>query len=58
MKEISAFDLYRSTWQARKASPQEISRLQIQRLNEIVQHARQSSRLYAELYRDVPDGPG
>ncbi len=55
MKELSALDLYRSTWQARKASPQELSRLQSQRLNEIVRHARQSSRLYAELYRDVPE---
>ena len=55
MKPPSGFELYRSTWQARKAGPSQLADLQMQRLNDIVCHARQSSRLYARLYRDLPE---
>jgi phenylacetate-coenzyme A ligase PaaK-like adenylate-forming protein len=55
MKSFTSFDLYRSTWNARKASPSEIKALQIARLNEIVHDARQNSKVYAECYAALPE---
>ncbi|RPJ44145.1 MAG: phenylacetate--CoA ligase family protein [Chloroflexi bacterium] len=51
----SSLSLYRSTWQARKATPAELKALQMDRLNEIVQFARQHSKVYAERYQGLPE---
>lgn len=55
MKTPSSFDLYRMTWKARKAGPEEIRSLQMQRLNEVVHYAREHSKIYTGLYRDLPE---
>ena len=54
MKAPTTLDLYRETWKARKAGPEEIKTLQMARLNEIVAYARQHSRVYAESYQGLP----
>ncbi|NTV35961.1 MAG: phenylacetate--CoA ligase family protein [Anaerolineaceae bacterium] len=54
MKAPTTLDLYRETWKARKAGPEEIKTLQMARLNEIVTYARQHSRVYAERYQGLP----
>ncbi len=55
MKTPTSFDLYRATWRASKASPEEIQALQMARLNEIFQYARQNSKVYASLYWGLPE---
>ncbi len=51
----STIDLYRMTWEARKASPEALRALQMARLNEIVAYARQHSKVYAERYHGLPE---
>lgn len=55
MNSPSIFELYRSTWAARKATPEAIKTLQMERLNAIVRHARQQSKVYAERYAGLPE---
>src|SRR5512146_2249549 len=55
MNTLSPFELYRATWQASKARPEVIKALQMERLNAVVQYARQHSRVYAERYQGLPE---
>jgi phenylacetate-CoA ligase len=55
MKSPTSLDLYRMTWNASKAGPEEIRRLQMERLNEIVRYARQHSKVYTERYAGLPE---
>jgi phenylacetate-CoA ligase len=55
MTSPSSFELYRSTWAARKATSQDIKTLQMERLNTIVRYARQHSKVYAERYQGLPE---
>lgn len=55
MDAPSSLDLYRAVWHARKANSEDITALQRERLNSIIQYARQHSRIYAERYRELPE---
>jgi phenylacetate-CoA ligase len=55
MNAPSGFQIYRDTWNYRKATAEILKAQQMVRLNDIVAYARQHSRIYAELYRDLPE---
>ncbi len=54
MTTPTTLDLYRQTLRASKAGADTLQALQLARLHEIVAYARQHSRVYAELYRELP----
>lgn len=55
MTTPSTFELYRSTWAARKSTSQDLKTLQMERLNAIVRYARQHSKVYVDRYQGLPE---
>lgn len=55
MTPPSTFELYRSTWAARKTTPENLKALQMERLNAIVQYARRHSKVFAERFAGLPE---